>query len=291
MKSFTVEANSGRLLEAIEGGNADGMPIFFLHGTPGSRFFYGPQAKHAEKNNIRLISYSRPGYGNSTRHHGRSVSNAAQDVKAIADHLGIERFAVWGFSGGGPHALACASILPKRVVAASSLASLAPFDAEGLDFYDGMGEYNIEDFKLLQSDEKQWEENNLKDVTGLLNAGQSQIPEMLGSLFSEVDRKSLTKTMLRYLVDGWRDGAINGIYGLKDDNISFVKNWGFSVEDIKVPMQIWQGEQDMFVPFSHGKWLAEKVPLNDTRLVKGQGHISMFANFHREIQEWLANKF
>ena len=122
------------------------------NGTPNSRHLYAPAAADAAARGLRLISYDRPGYGGSTPQPGRSVADCAADVRAICAELGIGRLAMWGVSGGGPHVLACAALLPNLVTAAASLASLAPADAEGLDWFDGMGQENADDFKLLKSD-------------------------------------------------------------------------------------------------------------------------------------------
>src|SRR5260221_10564616 len=135
----------GRMLAVDEGGDASGVPVLVHYGTPGSRLLYEPHVRDAEERGIRLFSYDRPGYGGSSRDAGRTIASCAADVTAICDALGIDRFCVWGISGGGPHALATAALIPDRVAAAAALAPVAPFDAEGLDFYDGMGEQNIEE--------------------------------------------------------------------------------------------------------------------------------------------------
>jgi pimeloyl-ACP methyl ester carboxylesterase len=122
------------------------------NGTPNSRHLFAPVAADAAARGLRLIGYDRPGYGGSTPQPGRTVAGCAADVRAICAELGIARLAMWGISGGGPHLLACAALLPDLVVAAASLASLAPSGAEGLDWFDGMGQDNVDDFKLQQTD-------------------------------------------------------------------------------------------------------------------------------------------
>src|SRR5690348_5574117 len=136
----------GRTLRVHEAGAAEGPVVLVHQGTPMSGRLYEPHMRDAEKRGIRLLAYDRPGYGGSSPAPDRSVADAAADSAALADALGIERFAVWGISGGGPHALACAAQLPDRVVATASLASVAPIDAEGLDWLAGMGEMNLEEF-------------------------------------------------------------------------------------------------------------------------------------------------
>src|SRR5215210_4113062 len=136
----TISTEHGYKLRIIEAGQSDGIPILVHNGTPGSRLLYHPWVKDAETRGIRLISYDRPGYGGSTPQPGRTVASAANDVAAIANELELSRLSVWGVSGGGPHALACAALLPNLVVAAAALASPAPYQADGLDWLAGMGE-------------------------------------------------------------------------------------------------------------------------------------------------------
>jgi Predicted hydrolases or acyltransferases (alpha/beta hydrolase superfamily) len=144
----TVELPDGRLLQTAEGGDPAGVPVFVHHGSPGSGILDPAWERDAASRGLRLITYARPGYGRSTRSAGRVVADAAHDVAALANELGIDRFLSWGVSGGGPHVLACAALLPARVVAVASLAAAAPFDGEGLDFFAGMGPANIKEFGI-----------------------------------------------------------------------------------------------------------------------------------------------
>jgi pimeloyl-ACP methyl ester carboxylesterase len=151
-KTITIRTPDGRDLCIESGGDASGRPVLVHGGTPNSRHLYGPDVKDAEQRGIHLISYDRPGCGGSTAQPGRSVADCVNDVRAIAGALGIERLAVWGHSGGGPHALACAALLPELVSAVATFASVAPFDAPGLDYFTGMGEANADDIRLLLED-------------------------------------------------------------------------------------------------------------------------------------------
>src|SRR5579862_5117750 len=135
-----VSTDDGRVLQVLECAAADGPPVLTLHGSPGSRLQFERDVQRAERMGIRLLSYDRPGYGGSSRDEGRSVADCATDIRAIAGALGIERLAVWGISGGGPHAVACAALLGDLVPAVAVLAAAAPWGASGLDYFAGMGE-------------------------------------------------------------------------------------------------------------------------------------------------------
>ncbi len=289
MRNFSVTLDSGVVLDTVEAGDPNGKPVFFIHGTPGSRDLYRPQAENAEKLGIRLISYSRPGYGNSTRHKGRNIKDAASDVEGIADHLGLERFSVWGHSGGGPHALACAAMLPRRVAAMASLAGVAPYNAEGLDYFAGTGEYNVQDTKLLQRDQDQWEKKNIEDIKEMTSGTREGVVKGLSTLLSEADRNALSDELVDYLLVGTREGCSHGVKGLLDDELAFLNPWGFDPAIISVPTQIWHGKKDLFVPFSHGEWISGKIAVAETHFFESEGHLSLFVKKNYEIQKWLAS--
>lgn len=291
MKHFTIETKKGSILEVQEGGRPDGHPVFTLHGTPGSRLLYEPHEKNAAANGIRLIGYNRPGYGFSTRCEGRNVAQAASDVETIADHIGLDRFAVWGHSGGGSHSLACAALLPRRVVAAACISGLAPYGGEGLDFFKGMGEFNVSDFKLLLANREEWERKNTLDAEAMANATGGEVMEMLSSLISAVDRKSVDERVFEFLHRQFVEAFSSNVYGMIDDGLASMQPWGFDPSSIKVPLQIWHGKQDMFVPFGHGEWLAGHIPGAEAHMEPGEGHLSLFINRVGEIQQWLASRF
>src|SRR5208282_2224396 len=148
----TVHTLDGRTLAVEDYGDPASRPILVHMGTPNSRHLYGRNVRDAAERGLRLIGYDRPGYGGSTPQPGRNVADCAADVRAICAELGIGRLAMWGISGGGPHVLACAALLPDLVSAAVSLASLAPLDADGLDFTAGMGELNADEVRLFLRD-------------------------------------------------------------------------------------------------------------------------------------------
>ena len=149
----TVHTRDGRTLAVEDRGDAAGRPVVVHMGTPNSRHLYDRNVRDAAERGLRLIGYDRPGYGESSPQPGRTVADCADDVRAICAELGIDRLATWGISGGGPHVLACAALLPDLVTAVASLASPAPYGAEGLDYFAGMGQDNIDDTRLFLTDE------------------------------------------------------------------------------------------------------------------------------------------
>jgi pimeloyl-ACP methyl ester carboxylesterase len=192
------------------------------------------------------------------------------------DALGVDRFFTGGGSGGGPHALACAALVPERVLAAVSVAGVTPYGAPGTDFLAGMGRENVEEFgAALEGPEalKGWMDEHAAEL------GQAGSPDDLiaamGDLVSEVDRASLTGAFGAFLVEDWHIALRNGYWGWFDDDLAFTRDWGFDPTAIAVPVAVWQGRQDRFVPFAHGEWLAEHVPRARVHLYEEHGHLSL----------------
>ena len=291
IREHRLETPDGRVLAVMEGGDPAGPAVVVHHGTPMSRLLYGPNLADAEARGLRLIGYDRPGYGDSTPQPGRTVADAATDVATIADALGIDRFATWGISGGGPHALACAALLPERVVAAASLAGAAPYEAEGLDFVDGMGEGNVKEFGLILEGREKLEPFLCAERDALLAAGQEGLAEGMRTLLTPVDAAAFTGETAEFLFESLRVGSANRIDGWLDDDLAFVKPWGCSVEQISVPVLLWQGAEDRFVPLAHGEWLASRIPTCQAHLSPEDGHITLLVRRVGEVHEWLAAAF
>ena len=291
IKERDVRLASGRIVQVSEGGDPDGVPVFSLHGMPGSRLLFGPHVQDAKELGIRLVGYSRPGYGDSTRLEGRRIADGASDVAEIADHLGIQDFAVWGFSAGGAYALACAAMLPDRVVAASSLSTLGPYGADGLDFYAGMGEHDVEDYKLMRTDRAEWEAKSRKDAEAMVKPTKADRMKFLATFLSDVDKAANTDEVDDFFHSQIEEGLRQGIDGSLDDQLASAMPWGFDLSSIRVPLQVWHGKQDRFSPFVHGQWLASRLPQAEAHLEENDGHISMFANRIPEVQRWLSTKF
>ena len=286
----TVTTHDGRTLTVREGGDPSGAPVLTISGTPGSSTLYEPHVRDAVEEGIRLFSYDRPGYGRSTRHKGRTVADCAADIVAVADALEIERFCVWGISGGGPHALAAAALLPERVIAAAALASVAPYDAEGLDYTEGMGELNVEEFGVIFEGEEAHRTSMEKQREELLSATPDQLVELWQTLLGPSDREVATGELAAFLLEHIRAGIEPGGEGWLDDDVAFVTPWGFDLASICVPVQLWQGEQDRFVPYGHGVWLAEHIPGVDARLTAEDGHLTLAQRRIPEVHGWLLER-
>jgi pimeloyl-ACP methyl ester carboxylesterase len=270
-------------LEVVLSGPDDGQALVFHTGTPSGGAMFPPLVDIGAERGLRHVVYSRPGYGRSDRCAGRSVADCAADVAAIADALGIERFFVAGGSGGGPHVLACAALLPERVIAAATIASVAPRFAEGLDWLAGMGEENLEEEAAAEAGEAQLLAFLEPFREKMMSATGSELYAVLGDLLSDVDRGVLTGEYADYLAEGGRAGLAPGVYGWFDDDLAFIRDWGFDVRDVSRPVTIWQGGQDRMVPPAHGEWLAAHVPGARARLLPDHGHLSLALALYGEI--------
>lgn len=287
MTEHLVDAGGGRVLHVEEGGDADGFPVLFQHGSPGCGLLYRPLVEDAAARGIRLLGYDRPGYRGSSRHAGRSIADGANDVAAIADALGLERLATWGISGGGPHALACAALLPGRIVAAASLASPAPYDADGLDWYDGMGESNLVEFDAAVAGESVLRPLLEEETAALTAGGAEGLRDGMASLLSEVDAAVLDDEVAKHLYDSIADGLAPGVDGWLDDDLAFVAPWQVDLDAVEIPVLLWQGRQDQFVPPGHVPWLAARIPGVEVRLTAEDGHLTLYERRIPEVHAWL----
>jgi pimeloyl-ACP methyl ester carboxylesterase len=261
----TLETSDGRKLAFATWGDPDGFPILGLHGTPGCRFNRWPNEELYERLGIHLVTHDRAGYGQSDRHHGRSVADEAADVAAIADELGLDRFGVTGGSGGGPHVLACAALLSERVVRAACIVGVAPFGSPGLEedeWFAGMDEENVKEERkamegeavltpYLEEQQRIAEERVAVDPSTLLDDFE----------LSESDRAQLARPeYMQVITESTSEQAANGVGGWVDDDLAFLKPWGFDVAAVSVPVLIRYGLTDVLVPPAHGEWLAANVP-------------------------------
>jgi pimeloyl-ACP methyl ester carboxylesterase len=230
-----VRTPDGRTLAVEDAGDPAGHPVLVHEGTPDGRHLYGPWVADAARRGLRLIGYDRPGYGGSTPQPGRSIADCAADVRAICATLGIDRLAMWGWSGGGAHVLACAALLPDLVAAAASLASIAPYGAEGLDWFAGMTQDDVAYNRLLLTDPEAARAKIAKDREGLLAASASEMAQGFASVSPPVDAAILQGEMAAWLAYAIHEALAPGSQGWCDDAFAHVRPWGFEPSDITVP--------------------------------------------------------
>jgi pimeloyl-ACP methyl ester carboxylesterase len=308
----TIDVPDGRKVEILTAGPPDGLPLVFHDGTPGGLVAYPPMVEAAAVRGLRTVLHSRPGYGASTPRPGRRVADDAGDVAAILTVLGAETFVTVGVSGGGPHALACAALLPGGCLAAATMAGVAPRRAQGLDWLAGMGPENIEEFGAA--------ERGAEALTEYLDAAARELaavtgPEVaasLGGLIAAPDRAILTGEFADYLAASLRAGISTGIAGWRDDDLAFAGSWGFwfgpgvdlgpsamslpagswagkppygadEADRPRRPIAVWQGDEDRMVPFEHGQWLAAHIPGARSHLMKGEGHLSIQVKWYGQV--------
>jgi len=283
----TVHTPDGRTLAVEDWGDPDSRPVLVHMGTPNSRLLYGPNVADAAGRGLRLISYDRPGYGGSSPQPGRTVADCAGDARAICAELGVDRLAMWGISGGGPHVLACAALLPDLVTAAASLASIAPYEAEGLDYFAGMGQENVDDTRLFLTDQAASRAKADKDREELLATAPEDAAKGIESLLTPTDAAVLHGELAEFLVASGQAGLAPGSQGWWDDNC-MIRPWGFDLADIAVPFLLLHGRQDQFVLFGHGEWLAAHIPGVEARLLDGDGHLTLLQNRIPEVHSWLS---
>ena len=288
--SRLIATASGRKIRVSEAGQSDGVPVLVHRGTPQSHLLYDAWIADAQRRGIRLISYERPGYGESTPHRGRTVANAAREVAAIAGELGLNKLLVWGISGGGPHALACAALLPGLVVATAVLASPAPYPAEGLDYFAGMGASNVAEFSAALKSREACAQFVEPEAAALLRADAESITEAFQSLLCPADAAVLTTDFANFVVRSVREGIGRSREGWVDDEMAFTGPWGFELGQIRNPVMLMHGEQDRMVPISHARWLASKIPGVEAQLLPDDGHLTLSARRIPDVHAWLLDK-
>jgi pimeloyl-ACP methyl ester carboxylesterase len=273
-----VAGEGGRTLHLYDAAPeraGESLAVVWHHGTPNVGEPPEPLFAAAERLGIRWVSYDRPSYGGSTPNVGRDVASAAGDVAAIADALGIGRFAVMGHSGGTPHALACAALLADRVVAAVCAAVLAPFTADGLDWFAGMAPGGTAELRAAAEG---------RDELGALLASSGFDPAQ----FTPADHAALAGPW------GWL-GAVAGkaleagLDGMLDDDVAYVSPWGFDPEQVRAPVLILHGGEDRIAPSAHAEWLAARIPSSELWLRPADGHISVL-NEAEPALDWLADR-
>jgi pimeloyl-ACP methyl ester carboxylesterase len=276
LRTFVVP--DGRTIAFAVWGDPEGFPILSLHGTPGSRLGRWPHEELYVELGVCWVTHDRAGYGRSDRRPGRRVVDEVDDVRALANELGFDRFGVTGGSGGGPHALACAALLPDRVVRATCDVGVAPLGSPGLDqeaWLAGQDPENVKEVGWalagedvltpeLRSWQQQWEERVVVDPSTAL--GDVDL--------SESDRAQLARPeVMQVMRESILEQAVNGVGGWVDDDLALLRPWGFDVAAISVPVLIRYGLSDVLVPPAHGEWLAANVPLCTVKIDEVAGHM------------------
>lgn len=276
MIDLDLDLGGGRTLHVYDtGAGGERLAVFWHHGTPNVGAPPEPLFPAAARLGLRWVSYDRPGYGGSTPRPGRDLASAAGDVAAVADALGIERFAVMGHSGGAPHALASAALLPGRVVAAVAVAGMAPFGADGLDWFAGMARSGVASLRAAASGRAEKERYEA--------SGAEYDPE-----FTPADLAALSGGW------SWVLSVVNpaveaGPGGLIDDDLAYVAPWGFDPARITAPVLLLHGGRDRVVPSAHAQWLAARCPTAELRLMPDDGHISILESTPAAL-EWLRDR-
>ncbi|WP_306215628.1 alpha/beta fold hydrolase [Actinoplanes sp. RD1] len=267
-----VVVDGGRTLEYQCSGPEDGLPLVFHHGTPGTlppRDF----ARAAHERGLRLVTVKRPGYANSGRRPGRAVVDVVPDTAAVLRALGADRLLLAGWSGGGPHALACAARLPGAI-RALIIAGLAPAGADGLDFRAGMDDDNAHEWDAAFQGERDLRTYVDPIAPALLDA---LTPDLAADLLPAPDAAAMTPEFAADLAAANRDGLRPGIDGWVDDELAFTRPWGFDPAEIALPVSVWHGRRDVNVPYAHGAWVAARIPYASLHPAAGDAHLSILA--------------
>jgi pimeloyl-ACP methyl ester carboxylesterase len=283
---FEIPGPDGRVVEVLTGGDPDGFPLLFHNGSPSAVAASDLFDETTRAAGLRLVTLSRPGYGASTPRPapGRYADDVVEAV-AVLDHLGVGDFVTAGWSGGGPRALACAALLPDRCRAAATIAGVAPYAAEGLDWFAGMAEENHEEYHAAEAGPEVYEAYVVEHLLPMLAATPDQMADALGGLVTPVDKAVVTDDFADWMSRTFNRAGAQGAVGVRDDGIAAVSPWGFDLADIRVPVAVWQGRQDAMVPFEHGAWLAAHVPGARAHLVEDEGHLSLVARLDEILAE------
>ena len=271
----------GRELEILDNGINSDRALIFHHGTPGHATTWLTWLDTAAAAGIRALSYSRPGYGTSDRNPGRSVISINSDIAQVLDAGGINSFISIGWSGGGPHCIA--NTFDARNLGAISLAGVGAYGVSDLDFLEGMGPENHDEFGAALKGEaaiSKWMDTN---APAMQTVSGEDLISALGGLIGDADKRALTKEIAEEMAATFRSALKKGFTGWIDDDLAFVQPFGFELEKITKPVIIWQGNDDFMVPQSHSEWLHKHIPSSKLNFVPGHGHISIGESFRSEI--------
>ena len=270
----TLTLPDGRQLAYAEWGDPDGRPIVTCHGTPGCRLNRHPNQELVRSTGARVIAFDRPGYGRSTRRPGRRVVDVVEDVVRLVDHLGLEKFAVAGGSGGGPHSLAIAALLGDRVTRAACIVGVAPYDVLGDEWFTGMDPMNVKEFSWALEGEQRLHEELAREDVEMRERVARDPATVLGDFdLPDADRRVLSRADVAAVIrQSTEEQSVNGVWGWVDDDLAFTQPWGFDPATVSVPTAVWWGVADVLVPPQHGEWIARTVPYAVPRVQQEAGH-------------------
>ena len=268
-----IAVGEGRQLGFAEFGDPQGRAVFWLHGTPGARRQIPTEARtFAARKNIRLIGIDRPGIGSSTPHQYENVLGFTDDLRTIADTLGINRFAVIGLSGGGPYTLATAAAMPDRVVMAAVLGGVAPLIGE-----DGISSGLMELAKIVRP-VIEVADTPIRWVAGtvikLIGPFGSPALDLYARISPDGDRNLLSRPEFKAMfLDDLLNGSRKQISAPLADVLLFSRPWGFDLGDVEVPVHWWHGDADHIIPFEHGVHAVSRLPDAELHVLAGESHL------------------
>lgn len=279
-----ITTPDGRDLEVAGVGDDGALAVVFHHGSPGAASLALSLEDLAQRRGLFVATSSRAGYGHSSSRPGRDVASVVDDVATLSAHYGIDRYVAVGWSGGGPHALACAA-LDAACVGAISLAGVAPIDAD-FDWTEGMGPENLEEFALAREGGEAYVAHMNEAADAFAAATSENIVSLFGGLLSEPDAAVLESAGEReWLARECRDAFVVSAAGFIDDDRAFFSPWGFDPAAIGVPVQVWYGDEDLMVPPSHGAWLARTIPHATSVHLTREGHVSLVVSHQDELAD------
>ncbi|HEV3267954.1 MAG TPA: alpha/beta hydrolase [Acidimicrobiales bacterium] len=286
-----INLPDGRVLEVATMGDPAGNTVFFHHGTPGSTKTMLAFEPLAESGELFFVTTSRAGYGQSSRLEARDMASVVDDTRHVLDALARGSYVALGWSGGGPHALACAALDAPRCLKAVILAGVAPSDVD-FDWTEGMGPENLEEFALAQKGGPAYEAYMEASCAVMADLNKDNVVELMSGLLPQADRDVLAGDHERELfATGMRYGFVRDWRGYFDDNVAFLRPWGFDTSTIDVPVAVYFGDADLMVPPKHGHWLTQSIPKAVARHHAPEGHLSIFASHLDEVASDLSSAF
>lgn len=288
VRTTIVQTPDGRDLLVESAGDPSGRTLLFFNGTPTSRKLFQDMVDEGNARDAHLICYDRPGYGGSTPNPGRTVADSVRDVSAIVNHFDIDQMAVWGISGGGPHTIAAAVLLPELVCAAATFASLAPFTSSDFDYFEGTSEKKRKERGLYFSDPVEFQRHLLKSREEIMSATEDFLKAKLQAMPPET---RVSESFYQFSYETMRIAVEKGIEGYWEDYQAFFSDWGIDFSTNTTPIQIWHGRKDSDVSYLHSQWLSRTIPQSELHLTEADGHFSILENHRLDVMEWLLSHF